>query len=256
MARKPLGIQVSPLVWREAPIELTQCLMRDRAQWAKNKTIRVGLRFGNGDALVSRLRSMIASEFIDMGRDDVLVMIDHDTVWSDGDVERIARQAHACDGIVGGMVPKRGKGQGIASFPVAEVELQQGKSELVEATFVGSAFCAYSAKAMRHIVDHYKLPPCVGFGGINSFYPLFLPMPIESKARPGYCEYLSEDYALCVRAQLAGVPVYLDQKPVLKHMDGNHAWTVAEAMDGARKVGGIDPLGLAALKEHYRGKTA
>lgn len=241
--RQPLSAQITPVVWREAGREFFACITRDIAKWAVRDDLSMGILWCGQDALIDRLRSMTVSDWHHRSQHDVLLMIDHDTTWEAGDIERICRSALETRGVVGGMVPKRGKGMGLAGFPAQRIHPEPGSDSLLPATYVGGAFMAIHRDAITAIVEKHKMRECVGFSGVAHFYPLFLPFTIESKAAPGMLEYLSEDYAFCVRAITAGVPVYLDQKPILGHV-GEHRFSQEEALDGAAAVGGVDPLGM------------
>ena len=243
-----LSVQVAPVVYREAPRDLFLCITRDINEWANRQDLAMSVSWVGQDADIGRLRSMTVSDFYVRSQHDVLVMIDADTTWQLGDIERVARKAQECRGIVAGMVPKRAKSQGVACFPMEETALEQGKDELLPCTYVGAAFMAIHRDAVERIIGVHKIVPDVGFAGVAYFWALFQQFSIKSRANPGMGEYLSEDYAFCVRAVTAGVPVFLDQKPKLGHV-GAHEFTIAEALDGAPNVGGIDPLGLLAKKE-------
>ena len=228
-----LKIFWTPLGYRGFTRQATECIVRDLLPMAQ--TAYVGYRQYGEDALVSRSRSMILTDFLNSDK-DILIWHDADISWAPGNLMRIACSAEQTKGIVGGVVSKRGFGRGIAcrinrmeggGFPT-------GVDKLWPATHVGAAFQAIHRQALERILEHYnrpetpeqmRLPMCVG-----GMIPFCIPFLHKHPERPQY-DFLSEDWALCVRGIAAGVPIHVDAMPVLKHR-GEHDFTVNDAFSG------------------------
>jgi hypothetical protein len=167
------------------------------------------------DALISRSRSVAASEFL---RSDaaVMIMIDHDISWKEGDLERLARQVLVTGAIVGGAYSKRSFGRGVPVRLSGAAEVPLGQDRLVEAEYLSAGFLGIHRQVLSRMSEQLPLTS-------EDFWPFFLPMlsdPREFGERP---EYLSEDWAFCERARILGMPLYLDLLPTLEH-HGTHAY--------------------------------
>jgi len=233
MPDERLKIYWAPICYRGMTRQTTECIVRDMIPMAN--AAYVGYRQYGDDALVSRSRSTVITDFINSDK-EVLVWHDADIWWSPGDLMRIAVSAEQTKGIVGGVVSKRGFGRGIACR-IKAVEgggFQTRQDELFPATHVGAAFQAIHRNAIEKILAYYdrpgtpeqmRLPLCIG-GTI----PFCIPFLHKHPERQQY-DYLSEDWALCVRALESGVPIHVDAMPVIKHR-GEHDFTVNDAFSG------------------------
>lgn len=201
-------------------------------------------------AAVDRARGQAATEFYMQapGR-NVLVMVDDDVKWSVGDLDYIARKAHETQGLVGGFVSKKdvGNGFGTRLHPTAT----GGPWELYSDTLLelqthgynGGAFIAIPRSALTAIIRKTKFPIVVHDGenaAINhgmplavsgNWWPFFQPFMMH---RPDIgsdrFEYVSEDWAICHYARMAGCKVYAAFRPRTVH-GGKAAFT---ALDGYR----------------------
>jgi len=167
------------------------------------------------DALISRSRCAAASEFL---RSDaaLMVMIDHDISWKEGDLERLARQVLTTRAVVGGAYSKRSFGRGVPVRLSGDAEHSLGEDRLVEAEYLSAGFLGIHRQVFTKMSEQLPLTT-------EDFWPFFLPMlsdPREFGERP---EYLSEDWAFCERARILGMPLYLDLFPTLEHQ-GTHAY--------------------------------
>jgi hypothetical protein len=167
------------------------------------------------DALISRSRSAAASEFL---RSDaaLMIMIDHDISWKEGDLERLARQVLTTRAVVGGVYSKRSFGRGVPVRLSGDAEHSLGEDRLVEAEYLSAGFLGIHRQVLAKMSEQLPLTT-------EDFWPFFLPMlsdPREFGERP---EYLSEDWAFCERARILGMPLYLDLFPTLEHQ-GTHAY--------------------------------
>lgn len=173
------------------------------------------------DADIGRSRSKVIKSFLETPEGqppaDVCVMIDHDITWRAGDVLHIAERAVQHNAVVGGMVSKRRLGEGIASVPTEDIELQWlGRDRLVPAKWVGGAFMAVP----REIA--------VKIAGLPELQTWEMGLPFLQFIDPETKIYQSEDWALCQRARENGYKVYLSTYPVCGHI-GKFTYTLETA---------------------------
>ena len=183
-------------------------------------------RVQGNDALISRARSKVASWFLqEENVGDVLMMIDHDISWQQGDLRHIAEQALEGRAVVAGIYPKRAFGKG---FPViftddVEGEYQIGREGLIAARYVSTGFIAIHRAVLEQLAS--TLPKVNVADEGEEYWPFFLPMLAEQGED---VSYLSEDWAFCVRAREAGFRIYASTRPRLEH-EGTHTYRMADA---------------------------
>src|SRR3990167_6419835 len=100
-----------------------------------------------GDANIDRARSRVASAFLGDPREeagDVLLMVDSDNAWEQGDLSFIAKRALEHNAVVGGINPKQAFNQGPALRVTdgAEGDYKIGEDALIPCEFVGTGFIA------------------------------------------------------------------------------------------------------------------
>lgn len=191
---------------------------------------KLALTIPHGDALIDRARSICARDFLKTDL-DVLVMIDHDLEWNgsqgeyEGDICHIARLAAKTKGIVGGVVSKRTRGEGVATLFKEERMLDMGADELIEVHYVGSAFTAYHRSALEAVYE--------SMGDMEpGFRPTFLPCVVDHPVNPSKRLHLSEDWAFCHRAQQLGIKTYATTRPIIKHW-GHYPYMVTQDSEPA-----------------------
>jgi hypothetical protein len=208
------------------------CIIRDLVPLSRDWKIQYGDT--GEDALISRARSMALTRFLDQTSHDVFVTFDADIRWQGerpgypgGDLARIARIALEHDALVAGVYPKRvwGAGCAVRFLPGCPPVIETGVDVVYPAECVSSGFMAISRGALQRIAKQLTYT----FDGV---LPFCLPVVTEL---PGLGDvFLSEDWALCLRATAAGVPVLADMMPVLKH-GGEHEFTVHDALPASRE---------------------
>ena len=180
------------------------------------------------DALISRSRSKVASQFLE-GTCDVLFMLDHDIGFAPGDLIATCRKALDTGAMVGGLYALKTFGAGFSSR-CAEKRgaLVIGVDALVKATYLASGFMAAPRAALDTMLDklsvasidallsHLRITKCVHAPG-EEFYDFFRPVVAESTLTEGRSEYLSEDWAFSRKASACGIQPYVYLKPRLKH---------------------------------------
>jgi len=184
-----------------------------------------------GDSLLPRRRSIILSQFME-GPTDAIVTVDHDVSWVPGDAYKIAERAMELDAVVGGLYSKRQEGGGWASrfLPKATGSFKIPSDAMLDTLYAGSGFMAISKTAVRKILEDpekHLLTRC--WNGYYEYWDLYHTMAVPHTADPSKMEYLSEDWAFCFRARLAGVPILTDLRARIKHY-GERFYTAADGI--------------------------
>jgi len=238
-------------------VDLTMtCIMREiiTSGSPQYKAFQTHYRHMSNDALVDRARSRLCQFFLynalpEKSNEmcDVLMLVDADIVWPRGTIQYMAWKAWETQSIVGGLVSKRSRGDGLATqfckeweadFKAEKVTLDFGVDEIIPSYYVGSAFTAYPLSVLQDIHDNSPIPVTMRDGSIKvmtmpltvqGFRPYFLPMLAESEFHEGNVDYLSEDWAICKRARDLGHKVHATTLPWLRHY-GNHGFTPKDAL--------------------------
>lgn len=199
--------------------DTVDCLLRDLRLWPNIVYARI-----SSDALISRSRSRIASDFLDSKREltgDVLLMLDHDIKWEQGDLVHLAEKTLETEAVVAGVYPKRAFGGGTAVRFGTPGKYTIGEDVLAPAQYVSTGFIGIHRTVLEKLAK--TMPRTIG-----NFWPFFLPVlaahPIDKDA----CEYLSEDWSFCARAHALGVPIYAAMKPRLVHV-GEYAYRMIDS---------------------------
>jgi hypothetical protein len=191
----------------------------------------IELQYPHEDALVDRTRAMAVQRFLKSGC-EVLVMVDHDIEWRPavddlycGDLCHIARKAVEKRAIVGGMVCKKSRGEGVAVLwkPDGEGMTSNGQFDvgsedrLVEVHAVGAAFTAYPREVLERVSETWdEVHP--------GFKPIWLPEVIDHPLNKNISLHMSEDWMLCWRASRIGYKSYISTLPVTLH-HGSYAFS-------------------------------
>lgn len=215
------------VAYREVMPQTVRCLLRDLRMKPEVQFVWSG-----NDALIDRTRSILATSFYnnDTLFDspgaplDVMVMVDHDVSWEEGDIERIARTAYENGAVVAGVYPKRGFS---TRLPIRTLHTGQSynvpSDVILECQYVSAGFMAIPRSVLTKVIETNKamLPTIAGY------IPFFLPMVVVHE--DGAREPLSEDWSLCYRARQAGCSVLADLNPVLCHT-GEYAFRVIDSI--------------------------
>jgi len=172
------------------------------------------------DSLIPRSRSGSATKFMDQGFGDVVVMIDHDIEWADGDLAYIVKAAKQEHAIVGGAYSQRtfGRGYALRLWPESP-PIRLGEEAIYDVEYVGTGFIAIHRSVLEKLA---RVIPRTRHG----YHPFFA---LDYPWTDGEVEELSEDYAFCKRArEMAGVRSYLAAKPYLLH-HGSYAYRQFDA---------------------------
>lgn len=186
------------------------------------------VRVGGSDAAIDRARSVVATEFLEGSKGDVLVMVDHDIAWNVGDLCYIAEAAHDRRAVVGGLVSKRALGEGLGGRFADGKPHEFGTHEIVKLGprgHIGGAFMAIHRDVLEAVLGKLKLPRVR-----TGFVPFFLP-EVRYDEHTEQHEYLSEDWAFVSRCHQAGCDVYAAMHPITAHF-GQYGYTVLSAVGG------------------------
>lgn len=183
---------------------------------------------------IGRQRSIVATDFLTKRTEDVLVMVDNDMSWGptpdENALARIAMTAFQSESVVAPLMAIRKPGSGFAfASPNKAVEVQIGADLLADVDYVGTGVLGVARPALQKIAD--KLNPlriCT-----NKEIEPMIPFFAQGELEPGL--YYPDDYGFCRRAQMAGVRVLIDCKPVVYH-HGAYAYTPHEAARNACQV--------------------
>jgi len=182
------------------------------------------------DALIGRSRSRVATDFLKAKSESVLIMVDHDITWQgpgegyEGDLAHIARLAAEHNAVVGAMISKKVKGEGIASMIDTggmTLDIAVGSPGLVESPNVGSGMTAYPRSILQAIYDKLggDVPP--------GFCPMFVEAVVDHPLDARQKLHVSEDWIVTDMARKLGFKTYLATRPITGHV-GEHVYTVLE----------------------------
>lgn len=207
-------------------------------QFAAQNGVDMGLSHHSDDALISRARSRAASKFLLESNKDVLVMVDRDIAWDAGMAAELAVVAKAKRALVAGLYSARGFGRVASRMPVPSDGFVPGGERLLPAEYLATGFLAIPREVLERMVGELcasPIPPdlaihrCVPLmEGDPPFWDFFRPVSVVVDVPEGTTdlhEYLSEDYAMCLRARALGIPAFIWEKPVLRHW-GLHPFVV------------------------------
>ena len=170
----------------------------------------------SGDALVSRSRSIVGSNFV-RSDCDVLLTIDSDIWFRPEDALKLVQKCREGKDLISALYLTRGlENQPALMMPQGDTVFHAG-AEPVEVPFCSTGFMATHRRVFEALRD--ELPHChQGWndrGQDTSFWPFYMPYTIPWEG-DGYL-YLSEDWAFCQRAKEHGYTCWLDPSIRLGH---------------------------------------
>lgn len=210
---------------------------------AQRRGVLVSYSRTGDDALISRSRSHAASHFLKSGA-AVWMQVDHDIAWEPGDLLALCDEAKKRKTLVAGAYACRAFNRGLASRLASDgVRFELGGSAVHEAEYVATGFLAVERGVLLKMIeelggpydvdDNLKIKECIGLNGAESeaFYDFFRCVSVPrtfDKANKADFEYLSEDWAFCLRARACGFTPLVYERPRLRHF-GRHGFTLADA---------------------------
>ena len=186
----------------------------------------ITLEMQEGDGLISRSRSTLATKALESGA-DVMVMIDADIQFEPSDFIKLVKGARATGQIVAGVYVTREKKPRPTVIPYPGTELSfvdSEESQLMEVLYASAGFMAVPIPILRAMTEgqfkeidgHHTL--WYSRGGpeegrkIWDFYRMFVVR--DSKGEPWWLE---ESFAFCERARQLGFKTYADTSIFLAH---------------------------------------
>ncbi len=198
------------IVWRDMSARHAWCLS-DLV--ARCRELGIGFTNGTiyGDSLVSRARSIAASEFYRSAA-DVLLTVDSDILFDPDQAIALCEKALAGHDIIGGVYMKRDEAPQPACPIPAELVMDENQPP-VQTSYMGTGFTATARRVVEALVP--LMPLCAQASDLP-FYPLYQPLVVPDD-RDGYL-YLSEDWAFAHRARELGFKCWIDPTVRVGHL--------------------------------------
>lgn len=218
---------------------------------------KVTVRVLDGDALISRSRSRVASWFLKKTQDDLLMFIDDDVVISTMDATKLMWLAYKEElPIVGAAyVTKSKKAPGLAVRPIGQEKIPFGThGGLHEMRSISTGCMVIRREVLSKFINEGVAPLCKH--GNTVYYPFF---QHEKMKIDDNWEDVSEDWYFCEKARKLGYKVWCDTTIKLGHIGSyEYNWDdIVEVNEGIRKtydsvdfrVGNSNPDFLAEKRE-------
>ncbi len=200
----------------ETTFSLTQCYERLPEKFT--------IKYIKGDALIGRVRSVGASQFLKEHEAEYMIFVDTDIQFTPVEIEAIYLAMREGYDIVGGSYGL-GSGEQFAIQGFDGRMLIDGKVHPCH--YVSTGFLGISRKALLTIQEKLALPLLHEGDLRHQCYPFF-----ESGAFPEENIYISEDWDFCNKARRAGLTVYLHTGVMVDHVKQ----TIIIAEDVLKKV--------------------
>lgn len=167
-----------------------------------------------GDALIGRIRSIAATQFLERLPIDYMLFLDSDIEFQSDDLRRIyGDMVEKGYELIGGVYTVRG-GQRLAHYGINQRILVNG--EITEVAYLSTGFMGIAKTLLQKMVAELHLPVCHPKNEQFRCYPFF-----ESGSHfyepDGEWIYRSEDWFFCDLARQVGVKPYLDTSIRLGH---------------------------------------
>ena len=175
-----------------------------------------------GDALIDRSRSIVASRFIQSDNYDILFFIDDDIIFNPQDLAAMCLKMNTEDiEILGGTYLKKQDVEPVLTFKgIPGVTYKFGEGAGIQEVIAASTgFLGIKKSALRKMIDSGAVPLC--HPNDLKFYPFFQP---QAKLIDGENVYLSEDWAFAIKAKELGIRSYIDGSIKLGHA-GRYVYT-------------------------------
>lgn len=255
-----MSVFVGPSIWRDLNVVTATRLMLAMTNAPDGEKV-IWAPLWN-DALIGRSRSLMCTEFLKSDA-DVMIIIDDDIVFEDGDFWKIVEGCRATRGIYGAGYVTRSTKPHLTSrvFPNTEVLWAQGPVRRpVEIQYLATGFFALHRDVLEAMIDHrfddadggHVVAECQ-LGADRPFFPFFSPFQVmEPYGDESRRHYLSEDWAFCNRARQLDFKVWMDQSIVLQHL-GVYPYTVADLNNpgNAFPSTGIDRIDTTSTPPQY-----
>jgi hypothetical protein len=239
MSARPLVIIGTPCFGAMLSLGYVQSLI-ELTRYAPANGFDVDFTLLGNDALITRCRNTIVSQFLKHPQATHLLFVDSDITFRP---EHVARLLQADKDLVAGMYPLKALDWTIpvpephpAFDTVEELALHyvgrplpaaaaEWDGPFVTGDYAGTGFMMMTRAMVERMVAAY---PDLCYSGIHT-YPRLDPTPstqyalFECMIDPETKSYLSEDYAFCWRWRRLGGKIWLDTEGRLTHV-GHHAY--------------------------------
>lgn len=205
-------------------------------QLERTKDMEVRFHILDGDALIDRSRSRMATHFLEnMKSYKAMVFVDDDILYEPETILKQARLLLENDlDIVGATYVTKNPTKPTFTFQFIDGEntgLFGEGAGVREVKYISTGCMAIHRKVLEEMASKNVVHLCDPDG--LRFYPFFMPM--EYKNANGVWDYLSEDWAFCQRAKNLGFKVHLDCTSKLKHL-GDYPYDWDDIVRGPKAV--------------------
>lgn len=197
----------------------------------------INIQFQDGDALISRSRSVRATKFLKESKSDLLMFIDDDVFINPRDAQMMMMMAYQENlPILGAAyVTKSKTSPGFAVRPLESgIRLPFGRDGGVHKMRDVSSGCMIINRfVLEKMVSSESVHDCIH--GKRQYFPFFQHREVLDN---GAWEDKSEDWFFCWNARQLGFEIYCDTRIRLEHT-GNYAYTwddINECANGQRKI--------------------
>lgn len=221
-----MSVYIAMPVWRYLDVRVAHSICAVMASTDDHE--KIYLETFDGDALISRTRSQLATKFLtseELEDADVMVIIDDDVQFTPDDFWKIVEGARTKNALYGGIYATRSLKPHTAALAWSGQELAFGEgAPAVPIRYLATGFMAVPRKVLEDMVDHEgfqsvhgkeRIVYCEQGVGSHPMYDFFRCFEIEEP--DGRIHYLSEDWAFCERARQCGYEVWADQSIILQH---------------------------------------
>lgn len=220
-----MSIYLACPIWRYLDVRVAHAITAVMADPPE----RVYWETFDGDALISRTRSQLATKFMqnpDLADCDVMVIIDDDVQFTPDDLWKIVAGAREKRAPYGGIYVTRSREPHTASlgFPGQELRfgVEVGTAEAIR--YLATGFMAIPRNVLQSMLDHEgfetihgKEPLVFCEQGVGQFHMWDFFRCFEVREPDGRIHYLSEDWAFCERARQCGYDIWADTSIILSH---------------------------------------
>lgn len=196
---------------------------------------KIQVRYQDGDALIGRSRSILANNFLNKTKDDLLMFLDEDIVISAYDATKLMFEAINLNlPIVGAAYCTKSKeNPGLAVRPMGSGKIEFGKNgKIYEMRSISTGCMVIKREVFEKIIESEKVHFCKHGG--KGYYPFFQDKEMFIE---GQWEHVSEDWFFTEIARELGFKIWCDTTIKLGHI-GQYEYTfddILEVKNGQRK---------------------
>lgn len=223
-------------------VTVAVCTHRDikMAVWYNLKDLegcpdpKISVKSIDGDALISRSRSLAGTWFLEKTEDDYLMFLDDDVVINSFDATKLMWEAYQMklDVVGAAYVTKSKHKPGLAVRPLSEIKEmyfgKQGKLYPMESVSTGCMIIA--RPVLKEFIKSGIAPLCVH--GNSQYYPFFQHQKMVINGRWEDC---SEDWWFCEQAIKRGFKIWCDTTIKTGHI-GPYEYTWDDVFENRKEL--------------------